>query len=72
MARDIVFTPQAAAPPATCSQAVRGGGLVFVSGTAPADPATIRRRARARSSRLGSLVSRCPSRPSQKREASPE
>jgi hypothetical protein len=26
MARDIVFTPQAAAPPATCSQAVRGGG----------------------------------------------
>jgi 2-iminobutanoate/2-iminopropanoate deaminase len=40
MARDIVFTPQAAAPPATYSQAVRGGGLVFVSGTAPADPAT--------------------------------
>ena len=32
----------------------------------------IRRRARARNSRLGSLVSRCPSRPSDKREASHE
>ena len=40
MARDIVFTREAAAPPATYSQAVRGAGLVFVSGTAPADPAT--------------------------------
>jgi 2-iminobutanoate/2-iminopropanoate deaminase len=40
MARDIVFTPEAAAPPATYSQAVRAAGLVFVSGTAPADPAT--------------------------------
>ena len=40
MARDIVFTPQAAAPPPTYSQAVRAAGLVFVSGTAPADPAT--------------------------------
>jgi 2-iminobutanoate/2-iminopropanoate deaminase len=40
MTRDIVFTPQAAAPPPTYSQAVRGAGLVFVSGTAPADPAT--------------------------------
>jgi 2-iminobutanoate/2-iminopropanoate deaminase len=40
MARDIVFTPEAAAPPATYSQAVKAAGLVFVSGTAPADPAT--------------------------------
>ena len=40
MARDIVFTPQAAAPQPTYSQAVKGAGLVFVSGTAPADPAT--------------------------------
>ena len=40
MARDIVFTPQAAAPPPTYSQAVKCAGLVFVSGTAPADPAT--------------------------------
>ena len=40
MTRDIVFTPEAAAPPPTYSQAVRAAGLVFVSGTAPADPAT--------------------------------
>ena len=40
MARDVVFTPEAAAPPATYSQAVKAAGLVFVSGTAPADPAT--------------------------------
>ena len=40
MAREIVFTPEAAAPPPTYSQAVRAAGLVFVSGTAPADPAT--------------------------------
>jgi 2-iminobutanoate/2-iminopropanoate deaminase len=40
MARDIVFTPEAAAPPPTYSQAVKAAGLVFVSGTAPADPAT--------------------------------
>ncbi len=40
MARDIVFTTQAARPPATYSQAVKSAGLVFVSGTAPADPAT--------------------------------
>jgi 2-iminobutanoate/2-iminopropanoate deaminase len=38
--RDIVFTPKAARPPSTYSQAVKGGGLVFVSGTAPHDPAT--------------------------------
>jgi 2-iminobutanoate/2-iminopropanoate deaminase len=40
MARDIVFTPEAAAPPPTYSQAVKAAGLVFVSGTAPTDPAT--------------------------------
>jgi len=40
MARDIVFTPKAARPPPAYSQAVRAAGLVFVSGTAPADPAT--------------------------------
>ena len=40
MPRDIVFTPNAARPAATYSQAVKAGGLVFVSGTAPADPAT--------------------------------
>jgi 2-iminobutanoate/2-iminopropanoate deaminase len=40
MPRDIVFTPRAPRPPATYSQAVRAGGLVFVSGTAPADPET--------------------------------
>jgi 2-iminobutanoate/2-iminopropanoate deaminase len=40
MTRDIVYTPQAAAPPPTYSQAVRAAGLVFVSGTAPADPST--------------------------------
>jgi 2-iminobutanoate/2-iminopropanoate deaminase len=40
MARDIVFTTGAAAPPPMYSQAVKAAGLVFVSGTAPADPAT--------------------------------
>ena len=40
MPRHIVFTPKAAKPPATYSQAVRAAGLVFVSGTAPVDPAT--------------------------------
>ena len=40
MARDIVFTPHAAAPPPTYSQAVKAAGLIFVSGTAPADPVT--------------------------------
>ncbi|HUL80809.1 MAG TPA: RidA family protein [Gammaproteobacteria bacterium] len=38
MARQIVFTPKAARPPATYSQAVKAAGLVFVSGTAPTDP----------------------------------
>jgi len=40
MPREIVFTDKAARPPATYSQAVKAGGLVFVSGTAPHDPAT--------------------------------
>jgi 2-iminobutanoate/2-iminopropanoate deaminase len=40
MPRQIVFTSKAAKPPPTYSQAVKAGGLVFVSGTAPADPAT--------------------------------
>jgi 2-iminobutanoate/2-iminopropanoate deaminase len=40
MARQIVFTPEAAKPPPTYSQAVKAAGLVFVSGTAPVDPAT--------------------------------
>ena len=40
MPRDIVFTPNAAKRAATYSQAVKAAGLVFVSGTAPADPAT--------------------------------
>jgi 2-iminobutanoate/2-iminopropanoate deaminase len=40
MPRQIVFTPKAPKPPATYSQAVKAAGLVFVSGTAPTDPAT--------------------------------
>lgn len=40
MPRQIVYTPKAAKPPPTYSQAVKAAGLVFVSGTAPADPAT--------------------------------
>jgi 2-iminobutanoate/2-iminopropanoate deaminase len=40
MPRDIVFTPNAAKPPATYSQAVKAAGLVFVAGTSPADPET--------------------------------
>ena len=40
MPRRIIATPNAAKAPATYSQAVRAAGLVFVSGTAPADPAT--------------------------------
>ena len=40
MARQVVFTPNAAKPAATYSQAVKAAGLVFVSGTAPHDPAT--------------------------------
>jgi len=40
MSREIVFTVDAAKPPATYSQAVKAAGLVFVSGTGPHDPAT--------------------------------
>lgn len=40
MPRHIVFTANAAKPPATYSQAVKAAGLVFVSGTAPQDPET--------------------------------
>ena len=40
MGRKIVFTAKAAKPPPVYSQAVKAAGLVFVSGTAPTDPAT--------------------------------
>ena len=40
MARKIIFTSKAAKPPPMYSQAVKAGGLIFVSGTAPADPDT--------------------------------
>jgi 2-iminobutanoate/2-iminopropanoate deaminase len=40
MARDIIRTTNAPAPPPTYSQAVRAAGLVFVSGTGPHDPVT--------------------------------
>jgi 2-iminobutanoate/2-iminopropanoate deaminase len=40
VSRQIVFTDKAGRPPATYSQAVKAAGLVFVSGTAPTDPAT--------------------------------
>ncbi len=40
MPRKIVYTADAAKPPATYSQAVKAAGLVFVSGTAPSDPKT--------------------------------
>jgi len=40
MSRNIVFTRDAPAPPPTYSQAVRAGGLLFVSGTGPVDVAT--------------------------------
>lgn len=40
MPRQIVFTTKAAKPPASYSQAVKAAGLVFVSGTAPNDPAS--------------------------------
>ena len=40
MSRQIIYTPKAAKPPASYSQAVKAAGLVFVSGTAPHDPAT--------------------------------
>ena len=40
MPRRIVFTNKAAKPPPTYSQAVKAAGLIFVSGTAPIDPAS--------------------------------
>lgn len=40
MAKEIIRTPHAPAPPPTYSQAVRAAGLVFVSGTGPHHPAT--------------------------------
>lgn len=40
MARDIIVTTKAARAPASYSQAVRAGGLIFLSGTAPHDPQT--------------------------------
>ena len=40
MPRQIVTTSNAAKSPATYSQAVKAAGFVFVSGTAPHDPAT--------------------------------
>jgi 2-iminobutanoate/2-iminopropanoate deaminase len=40
MPRQIVFTTKAAKPPPTYSQAVKAAGLIFISGTAPNDPAT--------------------------------
>jgi 2-iminobutanoate/2-iminopropanoate deaminase len=40
MSRHIIFTTKAAKPPPMYSQAVKAAGLIFVSGTAPTDPAT--------------------------------
>lgn len=40
MSRTIINTRAAPAPPPSYSQAVKTAGLVFVSGTAPVDPAT--------------------------------
>jgi 2-iminobutanoate/2-iminopropanoate deaminase len=40
MPRQIIHTSNAAKPPATYSQAVKAGGLIFVSGTGPADAVT--------------------------------
>jgi 2-iminobutanoate/2-iminopropanoate deaminase len=38
MTREIISTPRAPKPPPTYSQAVKAGGLIFVSGTGPHDP----------------------------------
>jgi 2-iminobutanoate/2-iminopropanoate deaminase len=40
MPRQIIHTADAPQPPRTYSQAVRAGGLLFVSGTGPYDPAS--------------------------------
>jgi 2-iminobutanoate/2-iminopropanoate deaminase len=37
MHREVIRTPDAPAPPATYSQAIKAAGLVFVSGTGPYD-----------------------------------
>lgn len=39
MSRTIIISSAAPAAPPAYSQAVKAGGLVFVSGTAPIDPA---------------------------------
>jgi 2-iminobutanoate/2-iminopropanoate deaminase len=36
--REIIYTPEAPAPPPMYSQAVKAAGLIFVSGTGPYDP----------------------------------
>lgn len=38
MPREIIYTPDAPAPPPMYSQAVMAAGLIFVSGTGPYDP----------------------------------
>jgi 2-iminobutanoate/2-iminopropanoate deaminase len=40
MPRTVIRTPNAPAAPPTYSQATQAAGLIFVSGTAPVDPAT--------------------------------
>jgi 2-iminobutanoate/2-iminopropanoate deaminase len=40
MSKEIIRTDRAPAPPATFSQAVKAGGLVFVAGQGPFDPLT--------------------------------
>lgn len=40
MSREVIYTPAAAKPPATHSQAIKAAGLVFVSGTTPLDAVT--------------------------------
>jgi len=40
MRKEIIWTDRAPAPPATFSQAVKAGGLVFVAGQGPFDPLT--------------------------------
>jgi 2-iminobutanoate/2-iminopropanoate deaminase len=40
MSREIIYTPKAPKPPPAYSQAVKAGGLIFVSGTGPQDPAS--------------------------------
>lgn len=40
MSREIISTPKAPKPPPAYSQAIKAGGLIFVSGTGPQDPAS--------------------------------